>query len=162
MIKNGYKGKSASCAGNGSAHGIVGSSQTLGARLSVAQQNSAQISETDARQILEEIRLLKLEAALFAGDRETRFDLTSPLREAATLVQRAKTPGQRGQMGHVSATTPTHLAELFIQRTQHLAPELGQYQAQHLTTQAYCLISEMEGQSEPGKECQGPGLQGTH
>jgi len=153
QIEHGYTSKSANCSGNGSFHGIVNTSQTLGARLSVAQQNPEHITSADAKEILQDIRALKRQAELVSQDRETVLSLTSPLREAANLIEIA-TDGRRRRDAQVSATTPTHLAELFIQRTQKLSPTLGEARTQRLTTQAYCLISEMEGQSEPGKGCQ--------
>jgi len=154
QIEHGYNGKSANCSGNGSFNGIVSTSQTLGARLSVAQQNAAHISAKDAKEIIEDIRALKLDAEFASPDYEAAIDLTSPLREAVKLIEPARTRRLKGQVGEVSATTPTHLMELFIRRTQSLTAQLGESHAKHLTTDAYCLIGEMEGQEESGKGCQ--------
>ena len=48
----------------------------------------------------------------------------------------------------MSATTPTHLMELFVQRAQIHTPELGQPRTEYLLTKAYRLIAELEGQNQ--------------
>jgi hypothetical protein len=152
-IDHGYKGPSSSCSGNGSFNGIVSTNQTLSARLSVAQQNSARVTASAAPGILEEMRALKEEAKTASPDSDVELDLTSPLREAVKLVKRAEPETKTGEELSVSATTPTHLMELFIRRAQLHRPKLGEGQAQHLTTHAYCLIGQLEGQSQAGEGC---------
>jgi hypothetical protein len=153
QIEHGYKGPSSSCSGNGSFNGIVSSNQTLSARLSVAQQNSARVTASAATGILEEIRALKEEAETASPDFDVEVDLKSPLQEAAKLLERAETRTTPREKLSVSATTPTHLMELFIRRAQLLTPRLGEGHAQHLTTHANCLIGKLEGQSQAGESC---------
>lgn len=69
------------------------------------------------------------------------------------VVERVPPQTTTGQELSVSATTPTHLMELFIRRTQHLTPKLGEDPARHLTNHAYCLIGKLEGQSQAGERC---------
>jgi hypothetical protein len=102
---------------------------------------------------LEEIRALKEEAEAASSDFDVEVDLTSPLREAAKLLERVETQTTPREDLSVSATTPTHLTELFIRRAQLHRPKLGEGQAQHLTTHAYCLIGQLEGQSQAGEGC---------
>ncbi|MFL6354605.1 MAG: FG-GAP repeat domain-containing protein [Bryobacteraceae bacterium] len=140
------------CNGNGSTTGqLVGSSQTLSQRLTMAQQNLRHVTASEADGILERMRRLKREAKAASPDDDVEIDLTSPLREAAKLIERAKLSARPGQQGSVSATTPTHLMELFVQRTQLNAPELGQPRTEYLLTKAYELIAELEGQNKRGK-----------
>ena len=140
------------CYGNGSTAGqLAGSSQTLSQRLTIAQQNMRHVTASEADGILELMRRLKRDAKFASPDDDTAIDLTSPLREAAKLIERAKSPGRPGQEGSVSATTPTHLLELFVQRAQRHRHELGQPRAEYLLTNAYGLIAELEGQNQPGK-----------
>ncbi|MGI8772910.1 MAG: FG-GAP repeat domain-containing protein [Acidobacteriaceae bacterium] len=159
QIKYGYHGPSSSCSGNGSFNGILSSNQTPSERLSVAQQNSKRITASEAKEILEEIRALKDEVEDASPDRDVEIGLTSPLREATRLIERAQLQNTPGQKASVSATTPAHLTELFIRRAQFHTRELGERQAQHLTAQAYCLIGELEGQSE---SCQSSGSRQTY
>ncbi len=140
------------CNGNGSTTGqVAGSSQTLSQRLTIAQQNMRHITASEADGILADIRTLKQDAKAASPDGDVEIDLTSPLREAAKLIERAKSPGRPAQEGSVSATTPTHLLELFVQRAQRHTPELGQPRAEYLLTKAYRLIAELEGQNQPGR-----------
>jgi hypothetical protein len=140
------------CNGNGSTTGqLGGSSQTLSQRLTMAQQNLRHVTASEADAILERMRRLKREAKAASRDSDVEIDLTSPLREAAKLIERAKSPGRPGREGSVSATTPTHLLELFVQRAQRHTPDLGQPRAEYLLTNAYRLIAELEGQNQPGK-----------
>jgi hypothetical protein len=97
------------------------------------------------------IHALEHHAKAASTDRNVQIELTSTLREAAKLIERAKLPTHLPQQGSVSATTPTHLAELFIRRAQLHTPELGQKQAEYLTAKAYYLIAELEGQNQSGK-----------
>ena len=97
------------------------------------------------------MRKLKQDAKAASPDGDVEIDLTSPLREAAKLIERAKQPGRPSQEGSVSATTPTHLMELFVQRAQLHTPELGQPRTEYLLTKAYRLIAELEGQNQPGE-----------
>jgi hypothetical protein len=117
----------------------------------MAQQNLGHVTASEANGILDHMRKLKQEAKAASPDGDVEIDLTSPLREAAKLIERAKSPGRPGQGGSVSATTPTHLMELFVQRSQLHSPELGQPRAEYLLTEAYRLIAELEGQNQPGK-----------
>lgn len=149
-IKYGYNGPGtadAGCNGNGSTTGIKSGNQTLSQRLTIAQQNTRHITATEVKGILEDLRALKQDAANASSDRDIQIDLTSPLREAAKLIEGAKLQTHSGQQGSVSATTPTHLMELFIQRAQLHTRELGQPQADDLTAKAYYLVAELEGQS---------------
>jgi FG-GAP-like repeat len=142
----------AGCDGNGSTTGQLGiSSQTLSQRLTMAQQNLGHVTASEANGILDHMRKLKQEAKAASPNGDVEIDLTSPLREAAKLIERAKSPGRPGQEGSVSATTPTHLLELFVQRVQRHTPDLGQPRTEHLLTNAYRLIAELEGQNQPGK-----------
>jgi hypothetical protein len=141
----------AACNGNGSTTGQLSSSQTLSQRLTMAQQNLRHVTASEAGGILEQIRKLKRDAKAASPDGDVDIDLTYPLREAAKLIERAKNPGRPGEEGSVSATTPTHLMELFVQRTQLHTPELGQSRTEYLLTQAYDLTAELEGQNQPGK-----------
>jgi hypothetical protein len=151
-IKYGYTGSAThGCYGNGSTAGIQSGNQTLSQRLTVAQQNTRHVTALEANGILELMRKLKQHAKAASPDDDVEIDLTSPLREAAKLIERAKSPGRPGQGGSVSATTPTHLMELFVQRSQLHSPELGQPRAEYLLTEAYRLIAELEGQNQPGK-----------
>ncbi len=144
--------KNAGCYGNGSTTGIQGSFQTLSQRLTIVQQNTRHITASEANRILELMRTLKQDAKAASPDDDTEINLTSPLREAAKLIERAKRPGRHlGQEGSVSATTPTHFTELFVQRAQIHAHELGQPRTEYLLTKAYELIAELEGQNQPGK-----------
>jgi hypothetical protein len=153
-IDHGFTGPNSNCNGNGSKNGIIGATQTLSQRLSVAQQNSARIAASDAPGILGEIQSLNEEAKAVSTNPDVQLDLTSPLGAAVKLVQAANTQKQVGGQGFsVSATTPTHLMELFISRTQRLTPMLGKQPAQQLTTHAYCLIEKLEGQSQAGESC---------
>ncbi|MGI9070060.1 MAG: hypothetical protein ACR2JB_01705 [Bryobacteraceae bacterium] len=149
-IKYGYNGPSSSCLGAGSTTGILSSTQTLSQRLTIAQQNTRHVSASEANGVLEMIHTLEHDAKAASTDRNVETDLTSTLREAAKLIERAKLPSHSGQEGSVSATTPTHLAELFIRRVQLHTPELGQKQAGSLTAKAYYLIAELEGQNQSG------------
>ncbi|MGC2402939.1 MAG: hypothetical protein WA510_24330, partial [Acidobacteriaceae bacterium] len=153
QIEYGYKGPSSSCSGNGSYNGIKSANQALSARLSVAQQNSARITASEAPGILQEIHALKEEAKTVSPDSAVELDLTSPLREAVKLVAPVQPQTTTGEEPSVSATTPTHLIELFIRRAQLLTPRLGEGPAQHLTTHAYCLMGKLEGQSQAGESC---------
>ncbi len=154
QIDNGYKGPSSNCAGNGSTNGIIGATQTLSQRLSIAQQNSARVTASAAPGILGEMQALNQEAKAVSPDSNTEIALTSPLGAAVKLVQPANTQTTvGGQEVSVSATTPTHLMELFIRRTQRVTPMLGKAAAGRLTTHAYCLIGKLEGQSQPGESC---------
>src|SRR6185437_10618478 len=137
----------AGCNGNGSTTGQQ-AAQTLSQRLTIAQQNTRHVTASEANGILERMRKLKQEAKAASPDDDTEIDLTSPLREAAKLIERAKQPRRRlGREGSVSATTPTHLLELFVQRAQIHTPELGQPRTDDLVTKAYRLIAELEGQN---------------
>jgi hypothetical protein len=139
------------CDGNGSTTGQLGGfSQALSQRLTMAQQNLRHVTASEADGILERMRRLKREAKAAPLDDDTEIYLTSPLREAAKLIERAKSPGRAAQERSVSATTPTHLLELFVQRTQLHTPELGQPRTEYLLTKAYELIAELEGQNQPG------------
>jgi hypothetical protein len=147
---------SENCYGNGSTNGHLpsnGFSQTLSQRLTMAQQNLRHVTASEASGILEHMRKLKQDARATSPNGDVEIDLTSPLREAATLIERAKLPGGRrpGQEGSVSATTPTHLMELFIKRAQLHIPELGPALTEDLLTKSYELIAELEGQNQPGK-----------
>jgi len=142
----------AGCNGNGSTTGqLGGSSQTLSQRLTMAQQNLRHVTTSEANGILEQMRELKQDAKAASPDRDVEIDLTSPLREAGKLLERAKSSTRPGQEGSVSATTPTHLTELFIRRVQLHTPQLGQSQAEYLTAKAYDLMAELEGQTQPDK-----------
>ncbi len=149
QIEHGYNDQNTNCNGNGSTNGIIGSTQTLSQRLSIAQQNSARVSAGEAPEILGEIQALNQEAKALSPDADVELDLTSPLGAAVKLVEPANVPHQVS----VSATTPTHLMELFIRRAQLLTPKLGKRPAQQLTTHAYCLIEKLEGQGQPGESC---------
>ena len=140
------------CDGNGSTTGWL-TAQTLSQRLTIAQQNMRHVTASEANGILELMRRLKRDARSASSDDDTEIDLTSPLREAEKLIERAKSPRRRGQEGSVSATTPTHLLELFVQRAQLHAPELGQPRTEYLLTKAYRLIAELEGQNQARKSC---------
>jgi hypothetical protein len=109
------------------------------------------VAASEANGILELMRRLKRDAKFASPDDDTEIALTSPLREAAKLIERAKSPVGPGQEGSASATTPTHLMELFVQRAQIHAPELGQPRTEYLLTKAYRLIAELEGQNQPEK-----------
>ena len=85
--------------------------------------------------------------AAASTDHDIEIDLASPLREAAKLIERAKLPAHQGS---VSATTPTHLIELFVQRAQLHKGELGRGRTEYFLTGAYDVMAEMEGQSRPG------------
>ncbi|MGE3977720.1 MAG: hypothetical protein AB7F94_09030, partial [Nitrospira sp.] len=148
-IKYGYNGPgtaNAACNGNGSTTGILNSNQTLSQRLFMARQNSRHISASEAKGVLQEIHALAHAAKNASPNRDVEIDLTSPLREAAKLIERAKLRAHSGQEGSVSGTTPTHLIELFIRRVQHDGPELGERQAEYLAAKAYDLIATLEGQ----------------
>jgi hypothetical protein len=153
QIDHGYKFPSSNCAGNGSTNGIIGSTQTLTQRLSIAQQNPARVTGSQAPGILREIHALNEEAKAVSPDSDAELDLTSPLRAAVKLVEPANAHTPVRQELSVSATTPTHLMELFIRRTQLLTPRLGKRSAQQLTTHAYCLIGKLEGQDQSGESC---------
>jgi hypothetical protein len=146
-IEYGYNGPSSGCLGNGSTTGILNSSQTPSQRLTIAQQNTRHVTASEANGILDIIRALQHDAKAASTDATVEVGLTSPLREAAKLIERAKLPSHSGQQGSVSATTPTHLVELFIRRAQLHAPELGQKQAEYLAARAYHLIAKLEGQN---------------
>lgn len=155
-IKYGYNGPgtaNAACNGNGSTTGILSSNQTLSQRLFIAQQNSRHITASEAKGILEEIHALALTAKNASPNRDVEIDLTSPLREAARLIERAKLQTHSGQEGSVSATTPTHLLELFIRRAQDDRPDLGERQAEYLAAKAYSLIAALEGQNSSCAPC---------
>ena len=141
----------AGCDGNGPTSGIKLTIRTLSQRLTIAQQNTRHVTASEANGILKDIRTLKQDAKAASPDGNVEIDLTSPLREAAKLIERAKMPRGLGQEGSVSATTPTHLMELFVQRTRLHTPELGQPRAEYLLTKAYRLIAELEGQNQPDK-----------
>lgn len=154
QIDHGYKFPSANCAGNGSTNGIIGATQTLSQRLSIAQQNPARVTASEAPALLGEIQALNDEAKAVSPNSNVELDLTSPLSAAVNLVQPANTQRTVGGLEvSVSATTPTHLMELFIRRTQLLTPKLGKRPAQRLTTHAYCLIEKLEGQNQAGEGC---------
>jgi hypothetical protein len=131
--------------------GIQSGNQTLSQRLTVAQQNARHVTASEANSILERMRNLKQHAKAASPNGDVEIDLTSPLREAAKLIERAQSPGRPGQEGSVSATTPTHLMELFVQRTQRHTAELGQPSAEYLLTKAYRLIAELEGSTSQAK-----------
>jgi hypothetical protein len=153
QIDHGYKFPSSNCAGNGSTNGIIGSTQTLSQRLSIAQQNPARVTASEAPGILREMHALSEEAKAFAPDSDAELNLTSPLRAAVKLVEPANAHTRGHQELSVSATTPTHLMEVFIRRAQLLTPGLGKRSAQQLTTHAYCLIGKLEGQDQSGESC---------
>jgi len=158
-IQYGYDGpKNDGCDGNGSTTGMQSQTQSLSQRLLTARQNTRHVTASEATGILEEIHMLKQKAKIASTDRNMEIALTSPLREAARLIERAYLPGLPDQEGSVSATTPTHLTQLFIRRVNLHTPELGKSQAQYLTAQAYCLIAALEGQNQPGKSCRISGL----
>jgi len=138
------------CNGNGSTTGQL-AAQTLSQRLTIAQQNTRHVTASEANGILEAIRKLKQDAKTASPDGDVEIDLTSPLREAAKLIERAKSPGRPRQESSVSATTPTHLMELFIKRAQIHTPELGQPRTEFLLAKTYELIAELEGQNQPSK-----------
>jgi hypothetical protein len=140
----------AGCNGNGSTSGQL-EPQTLSQRLMMAQQNLRHVTAAETDVILEDIRALKHDAKAASRDGDVEIDLTSPLREAAKLIERAKSPGRPNREGSVSATTPTHLMELFVQRAQRHTPDLGQSRTEILLTEAYRLIAKLEGQNQPGK-----------
>ena len=135
------------CNGNGSTTGIQSANQTLSQRLMIAQQNTRHITGTEAKSILEDIRTLKQDTANASSDRDIQIDLSSPLQETAKLIERANLQTSSSQQGSVSATTPTHLLELFIRRTQLHTSELGQRQAEYLTAKAYSVVAALEGQN---------------
>jgi hypothetical protein len=153
QIEHGYSGQSSNCAGNGSTNGIIGSTQTLSQRLSIAQQNTARVTASEAPGILREIHALNEEAKAVSPDSDAELDLTSPLRAAVKLVEPANAHTRVRKELSVSATTPTHLMELFIRRAQLLTPRLGKRSAQQLTTHAYCLIGKLEGQDQTRESC---------
>jgi hypothetical protein len=153
LIDYGYKGPSSNCAGNGSTTGIKGSSQTLSQRLSIAQQNTGHVTASQAPAVLQEMSTLEQEAKAASPDAATALDLTSPLDAAVKLLQPAVVKPIVGQKLSVSATTPTHLMELFIKRAQRHTVGLGGGTAQKLTTHAYCLVGKLEGQSQAGESC---------
>jgi hypothetical protein len=74
--------------------------------------------------------------------------LVSPLREAQTLLERAKQPAPPGLQGSVSATTPTHLLELFVRRLEINASDLSERHALGLAAEAYEVMAQLEGQTE--------------
>jgi hypothetical protein len=149
QIKYGYKGPSSSCSGNGSFNGIQSGNQTLSERLSVSQQNARHVTSNEVKEILEEIRALKQEAKTASPDSDVEVELTSPLREAIRLIK----PALSRPQGSVSATTPTHLMELFIRRALLHAHDLGESDTGYITARAYCVIGELEGQSQVGRSC---------
>jgi hypothetical protein len=155
-IKYGYTGPGsadAGCNGNGSTTGIESGNQTLSQRLIVAQQNSRHVTASEAKGILEEIHALAHTAKNASPNREVEIDLTSPLREAERLIERAKLQTHSGQEGSVSATTPTHLLELFIRRAQEDRAELGKWKVEYLAAKAYNLIAALEGQNSSCESC---------
>jgi hypothetical protein len=100
------------------------------------------------------MQALSQEAKAISPTSDVEVALTSPLGAAVKLVEPANTQTNvGGQEVSVSATTPTHLMELFIRRTQDLTPALGKAAAGRLTTHAYCLMEKLEGQSQAGKGC---------
>ncbi|HYI93147.1 MAG TPA: VCBS repeat-containing protein, partial [Bryobacteraceae bacterium] len=103
----------AGCDGNGPTSGQL-TTRTLSQRLTIAQQNTRHVTASEANGILKDIRTLKQDAKAASPDGNVEIGLTSPLREAAKLIERAKMPRGLGQEGSVSATTPTHLMELFV------------------------------------------------
>ena len=155
-IKQGYNGPGAAdpaCNGNGSTTGMASGNQTLSQRLSVAQHNPRHVAASEADGMLEEIRSLEQQARFVSPRPDVATDLTSPLQQAAKLIERAKLPTTPGREGSTSATTATHLAELFVRRVERWTPELGVTRAERLATQAYCLIAALQGQSQPGEGC---------
>jgi hypothetical protein len=147
-LKYGYNGPSSNCLGAGSTTGILSSSQTLSQRLTVAQQNTRRVTASEANGILGMIDALKHDTKAASTDAKVETDLVSPLREAAKLIARAKLPGRPGVEGSVSATTPTHLLELFVRRVELNAPDLGKRLADRLAAGAYELIAQLEGQTQ--------------
>lgn len=157
-LKYGFHGaKSSGCDGNGSRTGLQSSDQTLGQRLSVAQQNTSHVGAAEADGILN-IHELTHDAKTASPDNDVAIELTSPLREAVRLIK----PALSDQQGSVSATTPTHLTELFIRRTLLHTHDLGESNTEYLTTEAYCVIGALEGWSQAGQSCRSFGVGPAH
>ncbi len=150
----GYNGqKSDGCNGNGSTTGIQSGNQTLSQRLNIAQQNGRRITGGEAPGLLRELQVLKEDAEVASPNQDLEVTLTSPLTEAAKLIERATPLLAPGVEGSYSATTPTHLTEQFLQSIQAHTSQLGNTQARHLAAEAYCVIAELEGQTPAGVGC---------
>ncbi len=122
--------------------------KSISARLTIAQHNPRHITASEANGILQMIHALKNDARSAATQARMEDDLTSPLREAAKLIERAKLPGRPGVEGSISAATPTHLLELFVRRVELNAPDLGKWHADRLAAGGYELIAQLEGQTQ--------------
>jgi hypothetical protein len=149
-LKYGYNGPSnAGCGGNGSRTGIQTGNQTVGQGLSIAQQNGRHVTGPEVDDIVKDIRALSRDVKTVSADNDAALELTSPLREAVRLLE----PALSSPRGSVSATTPTHLTESFIRSALLHIKDLGESNTDHLTTEAYCVIGELEGQGQPGRQC---------
>ena len=110
-LEFGYQGATSSgCYGNGSRTGILSSSQTLGQRLTVAQQNGRRITESEAKGILASVHKLGRDAKAASSSDDIQAQLASPLEAAITLLKRA-TPQPIG-----TPTDPDRVARFRRQR----------------------------------------------
>jgi hypothetical protein len=150
-LEYGYSGPSSGCLGNGSTTGIVSQNQTIGQRLTIAQQNTRSVTPEKARVLIAQLRDLRREVRDSSWDDDADRDLESPLSKAVELLGRARLPRPGNIEGSASATTPTHLLELFNQRL-----ELGRFRTrrpdrQRFTSAAYDLIGQLESDTEQPK-----------
>jgi len=156
-IKYGYAWSNTGCDGDGSTTGKLTQQTSTGQWLSVAQHNGRRVPASEANGILREIGSLKAEAEALSTTPAMQIELGSPLREAAGLVARANLAATPGASGSVSATTPTHLATLFLQRVEAHAQLLGPTRTEYLAMRAHCLVAQLQGQSPAGRNCSGVG-----
>jgi len=139
----GFNQPSQGCEGAGSTTGRLDQAQTVGQRLTVVQHNTRHVTPREIRGIVESIEKLRKDVRFTSPDQATQRFLIAALNKAEELLERGL--GQPRWAHGVSATSPTHLMERFIERIDTQAAEMDRRDEQMLKRQAYAIIAQLEG-----------------